>query len=114
MIGTVRYVSINTHKGFEISRRDDLECLAYILIYFARGALPWQGISAPTKKMKYEKIMERKLSTSVETLCRGLDNAFSKFVYFCRELRFDEMPDYGYLRKLLREIALNTGIIFDN
>ena len=55
----------------EQSRRDDMEALGYILIYFLNGTLPWQGLRAKTKAQKYEKISEKKLSTSVEELCKG-------------------------------------------
>ena len=70
LTGTARYVSINTHLGVEQSRRDDLESIAYVLIYFLKGNLPWKGIKGGGDK--YTKIMEKKLQIPSEVLCKGL------------------------------------------
>nr|CAD2126745.1 unnamed protein product [Meloidogyne enterolobii] len=102
LTGTARYASINAHMGIEQSRRDDMESLGYVLMYFNRGNLPWQGLKAANKKQKYEKISEKKMSTPVEILCKGFPSEFSMYLNYCRGLRFDEAPDYMYLRQLFR------------
>ncbi|XP_046992929.1 casein kinase I isoform X2 [Schistocerca americana] len=102
LTGTARYASINAHLGIEQSRRDDMESLGYVLMYFNRGSLPWQGLKAATKKQKYEKISEKKMSTPVEVLCKGFPAEFAMYLNYCRGLRFEESPDYMYLRQLFR------------
>ena len=104
LTGTARYASINTHLGIEQSRRDDLECLGYVNLYFLRGSLPWQGLRANNKKDKYERIMEKKLSTSLETLCKGFAQEFITYMNYVRNLRFEDKADYSYLRSLFKEL----------
>ncbi|CAL9773520.1 unnamed protein product [Musa acuminata subsp. burmannicoides] len=113
LTGTARYASINTHLGVEQSRRDDLESLGYVFMYFLRGSLPWQGLKAGTKKQKYEKISERKVSTSIEALCRGYPSEFASYFHYCRSLRFDDKPDYAYLKRIFRDLFIREGFQFD-
>lgn len=113
LTGTARYASINTHLGVEQSRRDDLESLGYVLMYFCRGSLPWQGLKAATKKQKYDRIMEKKMTTPTELLCRGFPNEFAVYLNYTRSLRFDDKPDYSYLRKLFRDLFIREGYHYD-
>ncbi|EFA80547.1 protein serine/threonine kinase [Heterostelium album PN500] len=113
LTGTARYASLNTHQGIEQSRRDDLESLGYVLMYFNRGSLPWQGLKAYTKREKYEKICDRKAHTDLEALCQGFPSEFHSFLNYTRYLRFEDKPDYLYLRKLLREMFVREGFKYD-
>eukprot|EP00057_Strongylocentrotus_purpuratus_P003680 XP_003727130.1 PREDICTED: casein kinase I isoform delta isoform X2 [Strongylocentrotus purpuratus] len=113
LTGTARYASINTHLGIEQSRRDDLESLGYMLMYFNRGSLPWQGLKAATKKQKYEKISEKKMSTPIEVLCKGYSPEFATYLNHTRNLRFDEKPDYSFLRQLFRNLFHRLGYTYD-
>ena len=113
LTGTARYASINVHLGIEQSRRDDLESLAYVLLYFLRGSLPWQGIKALTKKQKYEKISEKKMATPLEVLCKGFPVEFIMYLNYCRSLRFEDGPDYMYLQRLFRVLMHQLGYPYD-
>ncbi|KAI8472589.1 MAG: casein kinase I isoform delta-like protein [Monoraphidium minutum] len=113
LTGTARYASVNTHLGIEQSRRDDLESLGYVFLYFLRGSLPWQGLQAGTKKQKYEKISEKKMKTPFEALCKGLPQEFVLYFQYVRSLRFDEKPDYAFLRRMLRDLFAKEGWNWD-
>ncbi|TNN04117.1 hypothetical protein fugu_001146 [Takifugu bimaculatus] len=113
LTGTARYASINTHLGIEQSRRDDVESLGYVLMYFNLGSLPWQGLKAATKRQKYERISEKKMSTPIEVLCKGYPSEFSTYLNLCRSLRFDDKPDYSYLRQLFRTLFHRQGFSYD-
>ena len=114
LTGTARFASINTHLGIEQSRRDDLESLGYVMIYFLRGSLPWQGLKAKTTSEKYNKIMKTKMQTSIESLCKEFPNEGQKFLDNTRDLMFDEKPDYNYLHKLLKDICDKNNFKIDN
>lgn len=111
--GTARYMSINTHLGREQSRRDDLEAVGYVFMYFLRGSLPWQGLKAATNKQKYEKIGEKKQGTSIKELCEGFPEEFFTYLNYVRCLRFEETPDYDYLRTLFSRVLSKNGYTDD-
>ncbi|OHS97914.1 Casein kinase I hhp1 [Tritrichomonas foetus] len=113
LTGTARYSSINTHLGIEQSRRDDLEGIAYILIYFLKGKLPWQGLPARNKKEKYEMISEKKIATPANVLCADLPQEFSFFLNDVRKLDFQEKPNYSQYREVFRSLFLREGYLYD-
>lgn len=113
MVGTARYASIGSHLGIELSRRDDLESLGFSLIYLLKGALPWQGSQAVNRAEKNQLILEAKMSLMPEVLCNGLPPEFSIYFNYVRALRFDEKPDYQFLRKLFRDLFIKEGYEFD-
>lgn len=103
LTGTPRYASVNNHLGVEQSRRDDMESVAYVLLYFGRGSLPWQGLKAHTKKQKYQKIMDKKMAVNISALCKDVPVELKKFLEYSRSLRFEDKPNYPYLRALFRD-----------
>ena len=113
LTGTARYASINALGGCEQSRRDDLEGLGYVLLYFLRGKLPWQGLQCHKGEDRYKKILNKKKSTPVEDLCKGFPNEFIQFIKYTRKLEFEEDPDYKFLRGLLTSVMEKENIKFD-
>ena len=114
LIGTAKYASRNAHLGCEQSRRDDMASLGYLLVYFYRGSLPWQGVKAETKKQKHEKIKEKKMAISEKVLCKGLPVEFIIYLNYCRSLGFYERPDYEYLRQLFKDLFQRLNYQYDN
>ena len=111
--GTARYASIATHKGMEQSRRDDLEAIAYILISFLKGSLPWQGISGDNPKEKRIEIGKKKMEISISDLCSGIPSQFATFLSSVRSLEFEEIPDYSYYKSLFKELFISEGYEYD-
>ncbi|XP_030373510.1 casein kinase I [Scaptodrosophila lebanonensis] len=112
LVGTARYASMHAHYA-EQGRRDDLESVGYLLLYFVRGFLPWQGIKADTRLQKYEKIAESKSNTPLTALCAGLPFEFYMYMKYCRTLHFAEQPDYMYLRQLFKVLFRNQNMLYD-
>eukprot|EP00826_Nyctotherus_ovalis_P036519 TRINITY_DN3245_c0_g2_i5.p1 TRINITY_DN3245_c0_g2~~TRINITY_DN3245_c0_g2_i5.p1 ORF type:complete len:258 (+),score=49.23 TRINITY_DN3245_c0_g2_i5:606-1379(+) len=122
LTGTARFVSIRTHQGCEQARRDDLEGICYMMIYFMRKCLPWQGISAKSQEIKYEIIKQLKIKHTPELLCKGLPSIIfilstdelKEMLKYSMSLEFEETPNYEYLRALVRKMLKDREIPYDN
>lgn len=97
----------------EQSRRDDLEALGNMLMYFLRGSLPWQGLKADTLKERYQKIGDTKRNTPIEILCDGHPEEMATYLRYVRRLDFFETPDYEYLRNLFNDLYEKRGFVND-
>ncbi|ORC90706.1 casein kinase 1 isoform 2 [Trypanosoma theileri] len=113
LTGTARYVSINTHRGIQQSRRDDMESVMYLLFYFLRGSLPWQGLKNQPNDVHYNVICDVKVATSPETLGTGFPEQFAQLLHYSRALDFYEVPQYSYYVRLLYEALASLGESFD-
>jgi len=116
--GTIRYASLNLHEGYEPSRRDDLISVGYMMIYFLKGRLPWQGLNASTKEERHQMIWDVKQDTSLEDLCHGLPDALMDYMRDCYRLGFTDKPEYTRLiyglKNVLKKVYLeHEKIIFD-
>ena len=113
LIGTPRYASINALRGFEQSRRDDLESVGYVLMYFLRGGLPWQGMHGKNKEDRYKNILQKKIDTSPYDLCKGFPQEFAKYIEYTRNMEYIEQPKYNTLREYFINIIQRTNEEFD-
>ena len=113
LTGTARYASINALSGCEQGRRDDLESIGYIIMYFIRGSLPWQGLKINNNEDRYKKICNKKKNTSARELCAGFPKEFEDFVSYTRKLKFEEVPEYKYLKSLLINVIKKQGDVID-
>ena len=104
LTGTARYASINALEAYEQSRRDDLESVGYVLMYFLRGNLPWQGLKVRSKEDRYKKILEKKKETTSQELCKDFPYEFYEYVEYTRNLEYEENPDYDFLRKKFLDV----------
>jgi len=103
LTGTIRYVSLNVQDGVEASRRDDLESLGYVCIYCLKGGLPWQTVSTTSsdlKEKKYYSIKTKKREIALINLCSNIPLEFMIYLDYCRNLKYEETPNYKYLKNL--------------
>jgi len=108
--GSYSYASLNSHLGYELSRRDDFESLGYVLIYFLKGSLPWQFMTHESCEDRMKKGKKLKKEISIEILCNGVPEKFKEFFKYVRQLKFDEKPDYKFLKGLFLEMKKENGI----
>ena len=94
LVGTPRYASLNSHMGHEQSRRDDLETICYMLIFLYNGTLPWSGLRAENKQLKYLNIKKLKEEIPIADLCKDIPPVICDFLKYSRSLQFTERPDY--------------------
>ncbi|KAL9116097.1 MAG: hypothetical protein Q9227_000466 [Pyrenula ochraceoflavens] len=115
LLGTARFASINGHYGIQRqSRRDDMESLGYLFLYFLNGRLPWQGMKAEVGQDNHVAVMERKMNIKTEELCGGIPREFGTYVDHIRGLKFEDKPDYSYLRTMFRNLFVRSGFEHDN
>lgn len=114
LTGTARYASINALRGSAQSRRDDLEAIGYVLLYFLRGSLPWQGLKLDRKDDRYRKIYEKKKNTTPKELCKDFPQEFEEYLTYCRNLGFEQDPDYDYLKGLFNKVLRLRNFEFNS
>ena len=102
VVGTLPFTSINGQQGHTQSRRDDLESLAYTIIFLVRGDLPWSSVTICRDR---EAVLQKKMLITAEELCEGLPPPFSKFIIHVRSLGFNEKPDYEHLHTILLQCS---------
>ncbi|CAD8065326.1 unnamed protein product [Paramecium sonneborni] len=111
-IGTTRYASITAHLGYELGRKDDLESLMYILLYFLRGQLPWQNMLNVTDDERTKKVGEMKLSLENE-LFKDQTGEFQRVFDYIRKLQFKQEPNYKMILKEFKRAADSTNTVID-
>ena len=113
LTGTPRYASIAALQGIRQTRRDDMESLGYVWMYLLKGSLPWMGINLRTRNQKFDKILDVKAATTIESLCYGFPSEFAQYLRDVRNLKFDEQPNYTLYRKRFRDLFIRRGYVFD-
>ena len=116
LVGTARYASLNSHLLKELSRRDDIESMVYLLVYFARGSLKWSDldyrIAQSSKQQAFTSIQQMKDMTPASVICEGIPEPFSEILSYARGLNFKEQPSYASIRKILNNL-LDEEPMFD-
>ena len=101
----MRYTSINSHKYYELSRRDDIESIGYLLLYLSLYKLPWQGIIIKDEKVKNNLMIHKKENIVNDTT---MPSFIIKIIKHAKSLKFDETPDYTRLKKIINLSSKST------
>ena len=112
IVGTERYGSINALRGLRQGRKDDLESLCYMLIYFFLGKLPWQGIKASNEISKMEMLLDEKKKFKIENY-KQIPKDFCNLFKYVKSLKFEQEPKYSIMIRLLQNIR-NENQCFSN
>ena len=108
-------MSVHAHFGIEQSRRDDMEAIGYLLVYFLKGGkLPWMGLKMDGVRERYKMIGHKKEEISTSVLCAGLPREFGTYLRYIKTLKFTETPDYNYLRNLFRSCLISRRLPEDD
>ena len=102
LIGTARFASVNALKGYELSRRDDLESFCYMILFFILKKLPWQGIKCETQTKRYKKICEIKESFNIDNYRKIIPMQIIEIFKYVKKLAFNEDPNYNKIRCLFK------------
>lgn len=114
LLGSLEYASINNHNGKELSRRDDLESLAYILIGLYLGELPWSPLATDEKAHEHDQKICAMKSRLLETeTVRKIPAELRAFLETVKRLEFDEEPKYTDYRRAFKELMIREGYSFD-
>ncbi|CAD8100822.1 unnamed protein product [Paramecium sonneborni] len=113
-IGTTRYASIAAHKGYELSRKDDIESLIYVLLYFMKGQLPWQNMQNVSDEERTSKVGEMKMSIDPKELCKDVPNEFAIILEYLKQLQYLSEPNYNFVYQQFEKAAENLGVQLDN
>lgn len=114
LTGTARYASHNAHKGYELSRRDELEAVGYMMINFVTGQLPWEDTQSSNFTQLFGTIGKMKELPEIELMCKSLPPQFCLYMCYVRNLKFDQEPDYDYIEQLIKEIADQNAFRLDD
>lgn len=113
LVGTARYASVNSHLGYQLSRRDDMISLVYILIYFIKGRLPWQDAGGKTKEEKYDNIKRMKQNLTPTQICEGLPTGFQELLETAQAIEFNETPDYNKFKQIIKRMFNRNNLTYD-